>query len=95
VSGRESEQPRVGVLQQQSLPVWEACDLARGEDALALGLVTDGVTVGSTLFFFYSAAVPREALALLVLALLAMTIPISPFLRARVRRHQARAGQRQ
>jgi hypothetical protein len=51
--------------------------------------------VGVVLLIVGSGAAHGVGIALLVLGLLAMAVPISPLLRARVRRREARAGRRQ
>jgi len=51
--------------------------------------------VGVVLLIMGSGAAHDVGIALLIFALLAMAVPISPFLRARVRRREARADRRQ
>jgi len=50
------------------------------------------IPVGVVLLLAGSGATHGIGIALLVIGLLAMAVPISPFLRARVRRHEAQAG---
>jgi hypothetical protein len=53
------------------------------------------VPVAIVLLIVGSGAAHGVGIALLVVGLLAMAVPISPFLRARVRRREARAGRGQ
>jgi hypothetical protein len=72
--------------------------LSRGERVFAWSytlLVSLLAPVGVVLLIMGSGAAHGVGIALLVLGLLAMAVPISPFLRARVRRRDARADRRQ
>jgi hypothetical protein len=72
--------------------------LTRGERVFAWSytlLVSLLAPVGVVLLIAGSGAAHGVGIALLVLGLLAMAVPISPLLRARVRRREARAGWRQ
>jgi Zn-dependent protease with chaperone function len=53
------------------------------------------IVYGVVLLLFGSGATHGIGIALLAIGLLAMAVPISPFLRARVRRREAQAGRRQ
>jgi Zn-dependent protease with chaperone function len=71
--------------------------LTRGERAFAWSLaVTPSLLVlgGITLLMWGRGAEHGVGIALLIVALLLMAVPISPFLRARVRRREARADRR-
>lgn len=72
--------------------------LTRGERVFAWSytlLVSLLAPVGVVLLITGSGAAHGVGIALLVLGLLAMAVPISPFLRARVRRREAGADRRQ
>jgi hypothetical protein len=67
--------------------------LTRGERVFAWGYTLVAsllVPVGVALLIVGSGAAHGVGIALLVVGLLAMVVPISPFLRARVRRREAR-----
>jgi Zn-dependent protease with chaperone function len=71
--------------------------LTRGEHVFAWSytlLASLLAPVGVVLLIVGSGAGHDVGIALLVLGLLAMAVPISPFLRARVRRREARADRR-
>jgi hypothetical protein len=71
--------------------------LAKGERVFAWSytvLTSLLVPAGVVLLLSSSSATHGVGIALLVVGLLAMAVPISPFLRARVRRREARARQR-
>jgi hypothetical protein len=72
--------------------------LTRGERVFARSytlLASLLVPVAVVLLVVGSGATRGVGIALLVVGLLAMAVPISPFLRARVRRREARAGRGQ
>lgn len=72
--------------------------LTRGERVFAWSytlLASLLAPVGVVLLIVGSGAAQGVGIALLILGLLAMAVPISPLLRARVRRREARAGRRQ
>jgi hypothetical protein len=71
--------------------------LTRGERVFAWGytlLASLLVPVGVVLLIVGSGAAHSVGVALLVVGLFAMAVPISPFLRLRVRRREDRAGRR-
>jgi hypothetical protein len=53
------------------------------------------IPLGVVLLLAGSGAIHGVGIALLVIGLLAMAVPISPLLRARVRRREAQAGRQQ
>lgn len=72
--------------------------LTRGERVFAWSytvLASLLAPVGVVLLIMGSGAAHGVGIALLVVGLLAMAVPISPFLRARVRRRETRADRRQ
>jgi hypothetical protein len=72
--------------------------LTRGERAFACSytlLASLLAPIGVVLLIMGSGTAHGVGIALLVLGLLAMAVPISPFLRARVRRRKAQADRRQ
>jgi hypothetical protein len=68
--------------------------LTRGERVFAWGYTLLLVPVGVVLLIVGSGAAHSVGVALLVVGLFAMAVPISPFLRLRVRRREDRAGRR-